>query len=139
MVECTGFENRQGCKLLGSSNLPLSAHPCFIKSTGSIRILPRMTNGEHLINIGNAGLALTMGSTQHYIEHLLVTLLDIEEVLDRGSALTFDSPEFLPQIESQLEAVRQRIRDMISGLGIDKATHIIQQGGGTLKSQFVIR
>jgi len=96
-----------------------------------------MTNGQHLLNVAEAGLNLSMGNTQHYKEILVMALLDIEEVLDRGRHLTFDSPELLDEISSKLDLVRARIQDLLGALGREKSARILEYHGEYLKHQFV--
>ncbi len=96
-----------------------------------------LTNGQYLLNVADAGLNLSMGNTQDYKEILVMVLLDIEEVLDRGRHLTFDSPETVDTISAKLDQVRARIQDLLAGIGKERATQILEYHGEYLKRQFV--
>ena len=61
MVECTGFENRQRRKLLGSSNLPSSAHKYMLKLIKTIHTIIWAIMVLAIFYIIYAGITKTRG------------------------------------------------------------------------------
>ena len=97
-----------------------------------------LNNGQHLLNVAEAAQEISMGSTPHYMETLVVVLLDLEDALTQSRNLTFDAPHMLPQIENQLLLVRNRIKELLIGIGPERVHRILEERAAYLRHQFII-
>lgn len=82
-----------------------------------------MTIGEHLVNVADAGLAISMNEAGVEVFMLLNVLLSIEDTLDKGRVVAGMSDlgkEHIPLINQKMDALRSRIADMIDGCDTDE-------------------
>ena len=92
-------------------------------------------NGEQLLKIADAGLLLTLHENE---SELLGVLLNIEDILDQGRGLAFDTPELKSEINAKMDMVRKRIRDILENMDKDTAKQFLYNRGERLKNQFSI-
>ncbi|MBI5421000.1 MAG: hypothetical protein HZA35_01670 [Parcubacteria group bacterium] len=97
-----------------------------------------MNNGQFFIDIARAGIGLSIGGRPEHVVRLLVVLLDLEVALDKGRGLVFDSPEFRTEINTLMDALRKRIRDILDTMDGNEVARILEERGESLKRQFSI-
>ena len=100
-----------------------------------------MTNTDHLQNIARAGLELALTDECSANEHdLLVVLLAIEDILDKGRGLIlrqdYEGPK--SKIVANMEAVRARIGALLKAMDPAEAQALLVSRGESLKTQFHI-
>ena len=92
-------------------------------------------NGERLLKIADAGLLLTSRGNE---SELLDILLNIEDILDKGRGLAFDSPELKSEINTKMDELRKKIRTMLDTMDHDTAKQFLNDRGERLKTQFSV-
>lgn len=92
-------------------------------------------NGNQFLKIADAGLLLTLQGDE---TELLDILLSIEDILDKGRGLLLDSPELKSEINTKMDELRKRIRDILDNMGKDMAKQFLYDRGERLKTQFSI-
>ena len=98
-----------------------------------------MTIGEHLLQIAGAGLALSDVNVDEEVYTHLTVLLAIEDALDQGRtslALTGSGTEYLGEINTKMDRLRNKIRQLIEQCDKEEFLHFIESRGNRLKSQF---
>jgi hypothetical protein len=94
-------------------------------------------NGDQLLKVADAGLLLTSTDKDNDLE-LLNVLLSIEDTLDQGRGLVFDSPELKQEINKKMDELRKRIRDILDTMEHDSVRQFLSDRGERLKTQFSI-
>ena len=97
-----------------------------------------MNNGQFLINVAEAGLGLSLRDHSEHASALLTVLLDIEDALDQGRGLLFDSQDLKTEVNALMDGLRKRIREILDTMNKEEAKHILEERGERLKTQFSI-
>ncbi len=92
-------------------------------------------NGDQLLKIVDAGLLLTSRDDG---TELLDILLNIEDILDKGRGLLRDSPELKSEINTKMDELRKRIRNILDTMDSNLAKQFLYDRGERLKTQFSI-
>lgn len=92
-------------------------------------------NGDQLLKIADAGLLITSRDSE---KELLDILLNIEDILDKGRGLLFDSPELKSEINTKMDELRKRIRIILDNMDSNTAKQFLYDRGERLKTQFSI-
>jgi len=96
-------------------------------------------NDQHLLNIAQAGLELEpRGIWEDEAQMLLIVLLDIEDVLDKGRGLVTDA-DARREVNARMDKLRRRIRTMLDGMDSTQAKALLEQRGRMLTYQFEIK
>lgn len=95
-----------------------------------------MNTGEHLIRVGETGVALSIKLDSEDVYNLLNVLLDIEDVLDSGRALS--DRESIPRINQVMDELRKNIRGIMNTCKKDELRDFMDRRGNRLKVQFSI-
>lgn len=98
-----------------------------------------MTTGEHLVQVAEAGLALsevTLDEEDVYAR--LTVLLAIEDTLDQGRiilSLSGSGVEHKQEIEEKMDELRSRIRRIVDQCDTDEFAAFMKERGDRLKLQ----
>jgi|GEM_PF-1249605 hypothetical protein len=98
-----------------------------------------MTIGEHLLQVADAGLAVSDVDVDEDIYTHLAVLLAIEDALDQGRislALTGSGTECKDEINTKMDELRTKIRRLISQCNEEEFLKFIDSRSSRLKSQF---
>jgi len=100
-----------------------------------------MNNGSHLLHIARAGIELMSDGSPESDASLLIVLLDIEDILDKGRSLLLDESEAREtreRINQDIDALRGRIREMLDKMERREARRLLEERGESLKKQFLV-
>jgi len=101
-----------------------------------------MTIGEHLLQVADAGLALSKVSIDEEIYTHLAVLMAIEDALDQGRislSLTGSGTECKGQINAIIDELRTKIRQIIDQCNEEEFLKFMESRSSRLKSQFNAR
>ncbi len=93
-------------------------------------------NGQHMLNIAEAGLGLSNNLPDQQ-SYLLIVLLDLEDALDKGRALIHDA-DMTNEVAKKMDELRKRIRGLIDGMDKDEVKQLLAFRGEDLKQQFYV-
>ncbi len=92
-----------------------------------------MTQGEHMLNIAEAGLAFCNLPSA---DNKLTILLNIEDILDKGRGNATSEERML--IHEKMDTIRAAIRDLLDAMPGDEAREFMISRGRQAQNQFTI-
>lgn len=100
-----------------------------------------MTIGEHLLQVADAGLALSTVKFDEDIYTHLTVLLAIEDALDQGRVslwLLESGIEYKDEITQKMDELRGHIKELIQECDRGEFQKFMENRGDRLKSQFTV-